>query len=91
MIDMAPLPVSVACDAFSGAPRTVRAAGDQWDVLEVERVRDESKAYPLGAGPRTLFEVRTGSARLRLVFAHRDRRWSLVGVDPTGAVLANAA
>ena len=91
MINVAPVKVSVACDPFTGAPRTVRAAGDLFDVLEVVRVRDESKAYPMGEGPRTLFVVRTGSARLRLAFGHRDRRWSVVGVDPMAETLASAA
>ena len=91
MVNVAPVQVSVSCDPFTGAPRTVRAAGDLLDVLEVERVRDESKAYPIGEGPRTLFVVRTGSARLRLSFGHRDRRWAVVGVDPMGEVLASAA
>jgi len=91
MINVAPLRVSVSCDPFTGSPRTVRAAGDQLDVLEVERVRDESKAYPMGEGPRTLFVVRTGSARLHLAFGHRDRRWSVVGVDPVIEPLADAA
>jgi hypothetical protein len=91
MITVPPVQVSVRCDPFTGAPRAVRAAGDVLDVLEVERVRDESKAYPMGDGPRTLFVVRTGSARLRLAFGHRDRRWSVVGVDPMHDVLASAA
>ncbi len=82
MINVAPVHVSVRCDLRTGVPRVVRAAGDLLDVLEVERVRDESKAYPVGEGPRTLFVVRTGSARLRLAFGHRDRRWAVVGVDP---------
>ncbi|MFN8621985.1 MAG: hypothetical protein U0869_14740 [Chloroflexota bacterium] len=91
MINVAPVQVSVRCDPFTGTPRVVRAAGDVLDVLEVERVRDESKAYPIGDGPRTLFVVRTGSARLRLAFGHRDRRWSVVGVDPMGDTLPSAA
>lgn len=91
MINVAPVQVSVTCDLFTGRPRTVRAAGDLMDVLEIERVRDESKAYPIAEGPRTLFVVRTGSARLRLAFGHRDRRWSVVGVDPMGDTLPAAA
>jgi hypothetical protein len=91
MVNVTPIQISVNCDPFTGQPRQVRAAGDQLDVLEVERVRDESKAYPIGEGPRTLFVVRTGSARLRLAFAHRERRWSLVGVDPMVSALPAAA
>jgi hypothetical protein len=81
MITLPPVQVSVSCDPFTGRPRTVRAAGDQLDVLAVERVRDESKAYPVGEGPRTLFVVRTATARLRLSFRHRERRWAIVGVE----------
>jgi hypothetical protein len=73
--------VSVACDPFTGVPRTVHALGDAFTVLDVERVRDESKAYPVGVGPRTVFDVRTPSARLRIAFGHRDRRWAVLGVD----------
>lgn len=82
--------VSVACDPFTGAPRTVRALGDHFEVLDVERVRDESKAYPVGVGPRTVFVVRTPAARLQLAYAHRDRRWAVVGVDTdvTGPAIA---
>jgi hypothetical protein len=91
MVTLSPLSVSVTCDPFTGRPRTVRAAGDLLDVLDVEQVRDESKAYPVGVGPRTVFIVRTATARLRLAFGHRDRRWTIVGVEPTRRLLASAA
>jgi hypothetical protein len=91
MVTLPPLAVTVICDPFTGRPRTVRAAGDLLDVLDVEQVRDESKAYPVGLGPRTVFVVRTATARLRLAFGHRDRRWSIVGVEPTKATLSPAA
>jgi hypothetical protein len=32
-------------------------------------------------GPRTIFEVRTPDARLRLAYEHRRRRWLLEGLD----------
>ena len=31
MVNVAPVQVSVSCDPFTGTPRTVRAAGDQYD------------------------------------------------------------
>ena len=83
--------VSVACDPVTGIPRVVRAMGDAFEVLGVERVRDETKAYPISIGPRTVFVVRTATARLRLAFAHRDRRWTVLGVDATPEAAGLAA
>jgi hypothetical protein len=81
MVRVTPTEVSVTCDPFDGAPRGVRMAEDMVPVLGIDRVRDESAAYPLASGPRTVFEVRTPDARLRLSFGHRDRRWTVEGVD----------
>ncbi len=91
MVEVSPTRIQVACDLFSGTPRTIRAAGDVIPVLELERVRDESRAYPVATGPRTIFVVRTPSARLRLSFTHRDRSWAVVGVDPIGSPVRLAA
>lgn len=80
--------VSVACDPFTGRPRTVRIGTDQAPVIAIERVREESAAYPLEIGPRTLFVVRTPHSRLRLTFEHRSRRWRVDGVEPRSEFLA---
>ena len=90
MVRVTPTEVSVTCDPFDGAPRGVRMADEMVPVLGIDRVRDESAAYPIETGPRTLFEVRTPEARLRLSFRHRDRRWLVEGVD-THAGLPAAA
>lgn len=74
IVHSTPEAVSVACDPFTGRPRTVRVGMDQMPVLAIERVREESAAYPLETGPRTLFVVRTPHNRLRLIFEHRSRR-----------------
>ncbi|MFO1541030.1 MAG: hypothetical protein ACKOTZ_11415 [Chloroflexota bacterium] len=76
-----PAAVTVDCDRITGTPRTVHAGGDTIPVLAVERVRDESLAYPLTTGPRTVFVVRTPGARMRLAYAYRSRRWSVIGVE----------
>lgn len=73
--------ISVACDPFTGRPRSVRVGTDQVPVIAIERVREESAAYPLEIGPRTLFEVRTPHSRLRLTFEHRSRRWLVEGME----------
>jgi hypothetical protein len=44
-------------------------------------VRDESSAYPVVTGPRTLFEVETADARLKLSFRHRSRKWTMEALE----------
>ena len=82
MVELHPMEVSVQCDRFTGRPRAVRVGPDEVEVIAIERVRDESAAYPATEGPRTVFVVRTDKARVRLAFRHRERRWLMVGIDP---------
>jgi len=79
---------AVSCDPFSGSPRSVRIADELIPIIAIERIREESAAYPVETGPRTLFVVRTPRTRLRLTFEHRSRRWSVEPVEPHGASLA---
>ena len=81
MVHVLPTEVSVACDPFTGRPRAVRLGSEQLRVVAIERIRDESAAYRVEYGPRTLFVVRTPFNRLRLAFQHRSRRWLVDGVD----------
>lgn len=80
--------VSVVCDPFTGRPRTVRIGGDHIPVIAIERVREESAAYPRAIGPRTQFLVRTSHNRLKLTFEHRSRRWLVDGVESRREALA---
>ncbi|GEM_PF-529816 len=91
MVDLHPMEISVSCDRMTGAPRTLRVGPDEVGVLAVERVRDESAAYPVLEGPRTVFVVRTARARIRLAFRHRERRWLMLGIDPLRTELPAAA
>lgn len=91
MVDVRPMEVGVTCDPFTGRPRSVRIGPDEVRVVAVERIRDESAAYPVTEGPRTVFVVRTLKARLRLAFRHRDRRWLMEAIDPLETGLATAA
>ncbi len=88
MIPVTPLEVDVRTDWFDGRPRAVRIARETFPVLAVTRVRDESAAYPVAAGPRTCFEVVTERARLALVYRHRDRRWHVEALEPVPATPA---
>ncbi len=82
LIPISPVSVDVRCDPFDGRPRSIRIGPDRLPVLRLARIREESAAYPIATGPRTLFEVDTPDARLALAFGHRSRRWSVEAMDP---------
>jgi hypothetical protein len=81
MVRVEPLEVRVRADWFDGRPREVTLAGRRLRVLGVLGVRDESAAFPVVTGPRTLFEVETADARMTLAFRHRSRKWTVEEVD----------
>ena len=81
MIRVEPVEVRVRADWFDGRPREVTLDGRRLRVLEVLGVRDESSAFPVVTGPRTLFDVATADARMTLVYRHRSRRWTLEEMD----------
>jgi hypothetical protein len=81
MIRVEPVEVHVRADWFDGRPREVTLHGRRLRVLEILGVRDESSAFPVVTGPRTLFDVETADARLRLTFRHRSRRWTVDGME----------
>jgi hypothetical protein len=81
MVRVEPVEVRVRADWFDGRPREVTLAGRRLRVLGVLGVRDESSAFPVVTGPRTLFEVETADARLTLAFRHRSRKWTVEGMD----------
>jgi hypothetical protein len=77
MVRVEPVEVRVRADWFDGRPREVTLAGRRLRVLEVLGVRDESAAFPVVTGPRTLFDVETAESRLTLAFRHRSRKWTV--------------
>ena len=81
MVRVEPVEVHVRADWFDGRPREVTLRGRRLRVLEVLGVRDESSAFPVVTGPRTLFEVETADARMTLVFRHRSRKWTVEELD----------
>lgn len=85
MVRVEPVEVRVRADWFDGRPREVTLHGRRLPVLQIVGVRDESAAFPVVTGPRTLFEVETADARLKLSFRHRTRRWTVEGVDAKAA------
>jgi hypothetical protein len=81
MIRVAPVRVDVRTDWFEGRPQEVLWGDQRLPVTAVAAVRDESSAYPVVVGPRTIFEVETPLARLTLSFRHRSRSWMIEGLD----------
>lgn len=81
---------TVSVDA-SGRPREIRTAGQRLAVSQLESVRDEIAAYPLEAGPRTVFVVEASGRRYRLVHLLRDRRWTIEELGARRSGLSTAA
>jgi hypothetical protein len=84
IIKVTPTQIRVRSGWFDGRPRSIRLADEEVPVTGIEGVREESAAYRAEQGPRTIFDVRTPDARLRLAFEHRRRRWLLEGMEATG-------
>jgi hypothetical protein len=81
MIRVQPVAVRVRTDWFDGSPREITWGAERLPVVAVAAVRQETSAYDVSVGPRTVFEVETPRARVALVFGHRTRRWTIDGLD----------
>jgi hypothetical protein len=81
MIRVEPVKVRVRTNWFDGRPTEIAWGERTLPVLGVAAVRDESSAYPVVVGPRTVFEVETPLARVTLSYRHRTRRWTIEGLD----------
>ncbi len=85
MLRITPMPVRVRCDWFDGQPRAIEIGDETVPVVSVNQVRAESAAYRVDVGPRTIFEVTTPAARMRLSYRHRSRRWTVDAMDQAEA------
>jgi hypothetical protein len=81
MIRVEPVPVRVRTDWFDGRPRVISWGAERLRVTRLAAVRQETAAFQVEVGPRTIFEVETPRARLALVFGHRTRRWTIDALD----------
>jgi len=81
MVRVDPVQVRVRTDWFNGTPREVTWGAHVFPITRVVGVREESAAFPIVSGPRTVFEVATRQARLTLTFRHRTRRWTIDGLE----------
>jgi hypothetical protein len=85
MTRVQPVEIEVRADWFDGRPRELTWAGKRLPVREIVAIRDETAAFPVVTGPRTLFEVSTEIATFSLSFRHRSRRWTIEGMDQAKA------
>jgi hypothetical protein len=76
MFNLTVSPSRVSVDA-AGRPLEIREGGQRLAVTALEAVRDETAAYPVASGPRTVFVVRAAQRRYRLVHLLRDGRWTV--------------
>jgi hypothetical protein len=81
----------VSVDSTTGRPREIRTDGQRLPITALEAVRDETAAYPLESGPRTVFVVRAEKRRYRLIHLLRDERWTVEELAPHAPGLARAA
>ncbi len=88
MIRVDPVQVRVRADWFDGRPREITWHAQRVPVTQVLGVREETSAYPVVLGPRTIFDVETPVARLTLSYRHRARRWAIEGMDQHRRVAA---
>ena len=81
MIRVQPVEVAVRTNWFDGRPREMTWAGQRLPVLDVVSIREETAAFPVVTGPRTLFDVQIPFARVQLAYRHRARRGTIEGLD----------
>lgn len=81
MIRVEPTAVQVRTGWFDDRPREITWRDERLPITGVSAVRQESAAYPVVTGPRTVYEVTTPRARLALSFRHRSRRWTVEALE----------
>ena len=74
-----------------GLPRAIVVGPNRLPITAVEVVREEVAAYPVEEGPRTLFIVRAGGQRFRVVHQHRERRWRVESLAGSWVPLLTSA
>lgn len=90
MFNLIPALTSVSVDTATGRPREIRTDGQRLAVTALESVRDETSAYSLQTGPRTVFVVHAAGRRYRLTHRLDARRWTIEDLG-TRPLLASAA
>jgi hypothetical protein len=79
---ISPTEAHVRWDRRHARPTTIRLGDRELTVNAVDRVRDETAAYPAERGPRVTFLLETDRGQASLVFDARRRRWFVEALDP---------
>jgi hypothetical protein len=79
---ISPTEAHVRWDRRQARPIVIRLADRELTVSAVDRVRDETAAYPAERGPRVTFLLETDRGQASLVFDARRRRWFVEALDP---------
>ncbi len=90
MFNFSTLTPAVVVDG-AGRPREIRTTGARLAITGLESVRDETAAYPLESGPRTVFIVEASDRRYRLVHLLRNHRWTVEELPARHPGLSSAA
>ena len=90
MFNLTAATTTVATDA-AGRPLEIRTDGQRLSVTVLESIRDETAAYPVETGPRTVFVVSAAERRYRLVHSLRTRQWMVEEITSPRPALAHAA
>jgi hypothetical protein len=79
---ISPTEAHVRWDRRHTRPTLIRLGDRELTVNAVDRVRDETAAYPAERGPRVTFLLETDRGQASLVFDARRRRWFVEALDP---------
>jgi hypothetical protein len=79
---ISPTEARVRWDRRQARPTLIRIHDRELTVNAVDRVRDETAAYPAERGPRVTFLLETDRGQASLVFDARRRRWFVEALDP---------
>lgn len=72
----------VTWDRRSGRPAVVSGPGHRLEIVDVDRLRDERHAHPIGSGPRLSLVLRTrDGGRAAIAWDARRRRWYLEALE----------
>ena len=81
LVKISPTEARVRWDRAANRPTEIRWDGHRQRVIDLDGVRDERAAYPVGSGPRVTFLVRTADGG-RAAVAYDGRRWLVEALEP---------
>jgi len=82
MTKITPVRAHVRWDRQQDRPTAVQVGDRRLLVTAIDRVRDETAAYPVNRGPRVTFLLETDGGQASLVFDGRRRRWYVEALEP---------